>query len=719
MAKRTTILKVSGLRRAFGPNTIFDKFSLEVRTGEAIALTGRNGAGKSTLLRCLVGADRPDDGNVQVCGNPMSETSPEIRRDVATVIDDLDFFPDLSVVEHLDLLARAHGIADPDEVVDEVLEEVQLVPQSGQLPGTLSSGQRRRLALATAFVRPRKLLILDEPEQRLDTEGRDLAGTTAEVGATEGSGDRLRQPRAGAGRQRRHPGGTARSTARMSSLEAGADDFAYHEAPEPRALTPASPRELKRLIKDWRAGRATRNVLQAMSDAYVAVFAAVMIGAMVVNVILKAQRTIAQCTSASCLSARAILPWAAFAAIVAIALAASRLFGPVLASAAEGFWLLDAPISRAKLLRSRLVGAVLAAFLGGAVVGALVSALTGSGLVEVLVWVGGHGTFGCRIGRLRCRTAGRRAARPDAPGDLRLRVTGRRCALQCGGGRGRVVQRWACSDNVGIELGVIMIVASALVLLVSGVLAALRLGQIRRARLLSGGALVSGISGAFFALDIGLARDIVVERRAIERGHVHPRRGKGLGLEALIWREWQRLWRFPQPLLVLAGTIVVPYAADALGHEYAHPGLCGTRPLRRNHPAARRAPGADAYRWVGSLLALLSRPHQTRLDRRACDLGRRSGPWRPLRRTSGSATEPSSGTVPEASMMAIATAAAGLLAAVRWTQAKGVDFGAPMVASQAGAFPPGLVTNLFRGFDVCLLTTAPMLLGLLAVLVAG
>ena len=61
--------------------------------------------------------------------------------------------------------------------------------------------------------------------------------------------------------------------------------------------------------------------------------------------------------------------------------------------------------------------------------------------------------------------------------------------------------------------------------------------------------------------------------------------------------------------------------------------------------------------------------------------------------------------------MAIATAAAGLLAAVRWTQAKGVDFGAPMVASQAGAFPPGLVTNLFRGFDVCLLTTAPMVFG--------
>ena len=98
------------------------------------------------------------------CGN-------RTRRDLATVIDDLDFFPDLSVVEHLDLLARAHGLPDSDDAVDEVLHEVQLVAQSGQLPGTLSSGQRRRLALATAFVRPRKLLVLDEPEQRLDVEG--------------------------------------------------------------------------------------------------------------------------------------------------------------------------------------------------------------------------------------------------------------------------------------------------------------------------------------------------------------------------------------------------------------------------------------------------------------------------------------------------------------------------------------------------------------------
>ena len=409
MAKRTTILKVSGLRRAFGPNTIFDRFNLEVRTGEAIALTGRNGAGKSTLLRCLVGADRPDDGTVEVCGNSMRETSPEIRRDVATVIDDLDFFPDLSVVEHLDLLARAHGISEPDELVDEVLDEVQLVPQSGQLPGTLSSGQRRRLALATAFVRPRKLLILDEPEQRLDTEGGQLARGPAQDRAPVGFGDRLRQSRAGAGGDGGHPRGRAGSTARVSSAEAS-EEYPVQEPRSYGTLMPATPRELKGMIRDWRRGRATKNLGEAFQDAYVVVIGALMIGAMVINVILNAQRVVASCVSASCLSARTVLPWAAFAGAVAVALSVSRLFGPVLASAAEGFWLLDAPISRAKLLGLRLVAAVLVAFIGGGAMGALVSALTGSGSDRGHHLVTGHRAVRSGCGGLRRGPARHRAA---------------------------------------------------------------------------------------------------------------------------------------------------------------------------------------------------------------------------------------------------------------------------------------------------------------------
>lgn len=176
VAKREVVLTVEKLKKAYGPVTIVEGLDLKVHAGEAVALTGRNGAGKSTVLRCIVGADKPDDGAVKVLGTKMNETNPEIRKNVATVIDDLDFFPDLSVVEHLDLLARAHGIHEPDALVDEVLDEVQLVPQASQLPNTLSSGQRRRLALATAFVRPRRLLVMDEPEQRLDVEGIEWLG---------------------------------------------------------------------------------------------------------------------------------------------------------------------------------------------------------------------------------------------------------------------------------------------------------------------------------------------------------------------------------------------------------------------------------------------------------------------------------------------------------------------------------------------------------------
>jgi len=495
----------------------------------------------------------------------------------------------------------------------------------------------------------------------------------------------------------------------MSSLEAGADDFAYEEPAETKPLVPATPRELKRLIKDWRSGRATRNVVQAMGDAYVAVFAAVMIGAMVVNVVLKAQRTIAQCTSVTCLSARAILPWAAFATTIAVALAASRLFGPVLASAAEGFWLLEAPISRAKLLRSRLVAAVVAAFLGGAVIGTLISALTGSRPIEVVVWAAATALSAAASVAFAAAQQGIERHRLTHLATYLFGLLAIGALFSVIG----VAAGWfslGLSENVGIELGLIMIAASILVLLISAVLAGLRLAQIRRARLLSGGALVSGISGAFFALDIGLAHDIVVERRAIERGHVNPKRGKGLGLEAIIWREWQRLWRFPQPLLVLAATIVVPYAADALGMSTLTPVLAalalfgatvpllgGLRVLTRTGGLARCFPFTLARLKLASIAvpAILAGLWAVATVPAYLGFG------------DGAIQRP----VPEASLIAIATGAAGLLAAVRWTQAKGVDFGAPMVASQAGAFPPGLVTNLFRGFDVCIITTAPLLLG--------
>ncbi len=165
------VLEVTDLTRAYGEHKVLDSVSFTVRSGSITALAGPNGSGKSTLLRCIVGADQPDGGSAKLLGQVIDERSLHSRQHLAAVLDDLDFFPDLSVVEHLDLFAKAFAVPDAETLVDDVLNEVGLIDQSGQLPGTLSSGQRRRLALAGALVRPFKLLILDEPEQRLDADG--------------------------------------------------------------------------------------------------------------------------------------------------------------------------------------------------------------------------------------------------------------------------------------------------------------------------------------------------------------------------------------------------------------------------------------------------------------------------------------------------------------------------------------------------------------------
>ena len=480
------------------------------------------------------------------------------------------------------------------------------------------------------------------------------------------------------------------------------------DPPETPHLIPPPPRELKLLVRDWRRGRATKRLGEALQDAYVAVIAALMLGAMVLNVILRAQRTVSGCTSGTCLSSRALLPFAAFTAAVAVALAVSRLFGPVLASAAEGFWLLDAPISRFAMLRSRLVGIVLAATGGGAVIGGLVSALTGAGVHGVVAWAVATGLSAAAAVAFAAAQQGIERHRLTRVVSYGFGLSAVVALLAVVGSAAGWVRLGISADR-SLEVGLIMIGFSGLVLLVALVIAARRLRHIRRTRLTSGGALVSGISGAFYALDLGLARDIVVERHAQEVGHVTPVRGRSTGLEALTWREWQRLRRFPQPLFVVLGTVVIPYAAEALGMAVITPVFAalalfaamiplfgGLRVLTRTGGLARCFP----FSLVQIKIAVSTVP------------GIIAAVWAVLVAPAFFAFGNADGrTFAEASTMAVATAAAGLLAGMRWTTAKGVDYAKPMVATQAGALPPGLIANLFRGFDICLLVTAPMLLG--------
>jgi ABC-2 type transport system ATP-binding protein len=165
-------LVADGLIKRFGPHLVVDGVDVTLQPGEVLALTGRNGTGKTTLLRMLAGLLDPDEGSVTWQGREMDDTDPWLRAQLATLLDDTGTFPDLSVGEHVELLARAFAVPQPAQVAIAVLEEVGIAEQRDQLPATLSSGQRHRLGLASVLVRPAALVVLDEPEQRLDEAGR-------------------------------------------------------------------------------------------------------------------------------------------------------------------------------------------------------------------------------------------------------------------------------------------------------------------------------------------------------------------------------------------------------------------------------------------------------------------------------------------------------------------------------------------------------------------
>jgi ABC-2 type transport system ATP-binding protein len=182
------LLATDELSVGYGGEPVCAPVTLAMLPGTAVGLIGPNGAGKSTVLQTVVGLLPALSGTVEFAGQPVDERSADFRRAVAGVLDDDAFFPSLTGAEHLLLTARAHGVTDPEAVVAAELATFGLTERAGALPSALSSGQRRRLALAGALVRPARLLVLDEPERRLDTAmRRALADRLAAIVADGGT----------------------------------------------------------------------------------------------------------------------------------------------------------------------------------------------------------------------------------------------------------------------------------------------------------------------------------------------------------------------------------------------------------------------------------------------------------------------------------------------------------------------------------------------------
>jgi ABC-2 type transport system ATP-binding protein len=178
-------INATGLGMRAGDHWLFRGLDLTVRPGECVVLTGVNGSGKSTLLHCLYGLRRPTEGTVRVLGREPDERDTGFRRQVAVLLDDSDFFAELSPRQHLELLFGS--FEDDHDDIDGWLVDAGLAERADVHAYHLSAGQRRRLLLLGAIARPHEVLLLDEPERALDVQGKSWL---ADVVAAERARDR-------------------------------------------------------------------------------------------------------------------------------------------------------------------------------------------------------------------------------------------------------------------------------------------------------------------------------------------------------------------------------------------------------------------------------------------------------------------------------------------------------------------------------------------------
>jgi ABC-2 type transport system ATP-binding protein len=153
--------------RTYGDKLALDRVSLDIEAGEMVGLLGPNGAGKSTLLSLLTGIRRPSSGRVELGGSDPRK--PAARRLLGVTPQETGLPASLRVGEVIDFV-RAHF---PDPLTrDELLSRFGLSDLVRRQTGGLSGGEKRRLAVALAFVGRPRIVLLDEPTTGLDVEAR-------------------------------------------------------------------------------------------------------------------------------------------------------------------------------------------------------------------------------------------------------------------------------------------------------------------------------------------------------------------------------------------------------------------------------------------------------------------------------------------------------------------------------------------------------------------
>lgn len=188
-------LQVSRVTKSYGSTEVLRGVSLSLEPGERVALMGPSGSGKSTLLNCIGGIDRPDEGAIEIAGQPLGGLDEEelcrLRREtVSTVFQFFHLLPTLSARENIEFPLQLQGVLtnERNRRVRDLIEEVGLSHRAGAMPHELSGGEMQRVAIARALVIEPRLILADEPTGNLDSAtGESILDLLATLGDRHGT----------------------------------------------------------------------------------------------------------------------------------------------------------------------------------------------------------------------------------------------------------------------------------------------------------------------------------------------------------------------------------------------------------------------------------------------------------------------------------------------------------------------------------------------------
>jgi ABC-2 type transport system ATP-binding protein len=179
------ILQVKNLIKKYGKINAVDDLSFDVNKGEVFGILGPNGSGKTTTLAIVLGLVLQNSGTFKWFDYPENQT---INKKIGTLIEQPNFFPNISAYNNMKLIAQIREITNPEKEIEHALEIVGLWQRRNYAFSTYSLGMKRRLAIAGTLLGNPPVLILDEPTNGLDPQGiafvRNLILEQAKAGKT-------------------------------------------------------------------------------------------------------------------------------------------------------------------------------------------------------------------------------------------------------------------------------------------------------------------------------------------------------------------------------------------------------------------------------------------------------------------------------------------------------------------------------------------------------